>query len=476
MIDALAVFDIGKTNIKLSLVDARGRELAVHRRANEVVEGGLYPHHDVDAMESWLLDKLGELARKAHISAIVPVTHGATAALVDDDGLVLPIADYEQDFAIVQSALSVAACEEYDALRPPFAQTFSPGLGLGLNLGRQLYWQQQRYPEAFGRARRLLMYPQYWAWRLCGVAAGEATSLGCHTDLWQPAHGAYSSLVESCGWSQLMPPLQPAWAELGNLHPHLAQRTGLPLDCRVLCGVHDSNASLLRYLDRRANGPRVVLSTGTWLIAAALDGRLDSLQEQSDMLANVNVLGEPVACMRFMGGREFAELAGASPQVCSEADLQVLVDNQSMALPCFSDAGGPFSGRQGCLTGVSPQTAAGRYALATLYCVLMTEYCLEQLQAPGAVVLEGSFIANPYFAALLAGASGEREVFCSEDGNGTTVGGWMLRHWQEPRRNEALAALKQVKPLRLRGWDAYRDAWRVAVAALARREDAACPV
>jgi L-fuculokinase len=30
------------------------------------------------------------------------------------------------------------------------------------------------------------MYPQYWAWRLCGAAASEATSLGCHTDLWHP--------------------------------------------------------------------------------------------------------------------------------------------------------------------------------------------------------------------------------------------------------------------------------------------------
>ena len=475
MIDALAVFDIGKTNIKLSLVDAQGRALAVRRRANQAVPGGLYPHHDVEAMESWLLDTLGELARQAHISAIVPVTHGATAALVDHDGLVLPIADYEQDFFIAQPARPVAACEEYEALRPPFAQTFSPALGLGLNLGRQLYWQQQRYPEAFGRARRLLMYPQYWAWRLCGVAAGEATSLGCHTDLWQPAQGTYSSLVDDRGWLPLMPPLQSAWTELGSLRPHLARRTGLPSDCRVLCGIHDSNASLLRYLDRHADGPRVVLSTGTWLIAAALDGRLDSLQEQNDMLANVNVLGEPVACMRFMGGREFAELAGASPQVCSEDDLQALVDSRSMALPCFSDCGGPFSGRPGRLTGAPPQTAAGRYALATLYCVLMTEYCLEQLQASGAVVLEGSFIANPFFAALLAGASGERDVFCSEDGNGTTVGGWMLRHWREPRRSEALSAPRQVKPLRLRGWETYREAWRAAVAALVYRAGAACP-
>lgn len=464
MIDALAVFDIGKTNIKLSLVDAQGRELAVRRCANEVAQGGLYPHHNVDAIEAWLLSTLSELAQQAHISAIVPVTHGATAALVGDDGLVLPIADYEQSFQTGSSS------REYEALRAPFEQTFSPTLGVGLNLGRQLYWQQQTYPEAFGRARRLLMYPQYWAWRLCGMAAGEVTSLGCHTDLWQPASGTYSSLVASCGWSHLMPPLHPAWAELGCLHPYLVRQTGLPSDCRILCGIHDSNASLLRYLDRTGNGPRVVLSTGTWLIAAALDGRLDCLQEQNDMLANVNVLGEAVACMRFMGGREFAELAGSTPQVCNEADLQALVDSQSMALPCFSGCGGPFAGQRGRISGSVPETAAGRYALATLYCVLMTEYCLEHLQASGAVVVEGSFTANPYFAPLLAGISGGREVFCSEDGSGTTVGGWMLRHWQDGQRGMALAAPKQVEPLRLHGWDTYREAWQLAVAEICKSD------
>lgn len=459
MTDALAVFDIGKTNIKLSLVDADGRELAVRRRANVVARHGLYPHHDVDAIAAWLLSSLRELAHHAHISAIIPITHGATAALVDADGLVLPVADYEQSFA--------AACPEadYASLRGPFAQTLSPELGQGLNLGRQLHWQQSTYPHAFARARHLLMYPQYWAWRLCGVAAAEVTSLGCHTDLWQPAQGSYASLVAAAGWSHLMPPLRSAWDELGFLHPQLAQQTGLSSICRVLCGIHDSNASLLRYLERSSDSPRVVLSTGTWVIAAALDGHTDVLQEQRDMLANVDVLGEPVACMRFMGGREFAALAGPEPQVCSPADLQALIDANNMALPCFSESGGPFAGQPGCVTGTPPATASARYALATLYCVLMTDYCLDQLQASGAVVVEGSFSANPYFAALLAAISPQRTVFCSEDSSGTTVGGWMLHYWTQPQRRAALAPLIPTVPLYLHQWGAYRQAWRDAVTA-----------
>ena len=104
-------------------------------------------------------------------------------------------------------------------------------------------------------------------------------------------------------------------------------------DCQVLCGIHDSNASLLRYLEADANEqPRTVLSTGTWAIAAAFGARLDRLDETADMLANVNALGQPVACMRFMGGREFSVLAGGSPQLCDVADIARLVEQGTLSL------------------------------------------------------------------------------------------------------------------------------------------------
>lgn len=465
MTGAIAIFDIGKTNIKLSLVDDHGRELAARRRSNAVRRDGPYPHHDVAAIEAWLLAMLRELSMVATIRAIVPVTHGATAALVDDDGLVLPVPDYEHDFPLP------AGCAPYAALRPPFSQTCSPQLGLGLNLGRQLHWLQSSFPEAFARGRRLLMYPQYWSWRLCGVAASELTSLGCHTDLWQPGPRAYSSLVTRCGWSSLMPPLRGAWEALGKIRPALAQEAGLPPDCRVLCGIHDSNASLLRYLAGGPSAPRIVLSTGTWVIAAALDGDLQRLQEHQDMLANISVDGDAVACMRYMGGREFAELAGdithAGP--CGNAELQALVDAGIMALPCFSGCGGPFAGDPGEIIGALPAGGAARYALATLYCVLMADYCLDQLQAAGDVVIEGSFTANPCFAPLLAALSG-RGVYCSDDGSGTTIGGWLLHDWKKPRRNAPLPAPHQATPLPLRGLRAYRDQWRATLLARAAQD------
>ncbi|MGK5044587.1 FGGY-family carbohydrate kinase [Janthinobacterium sp. GB4P2] len=443
--EATVVLDIGKTNAKLTLLGATGAILAEQRCPNSILHTGPYPHHDTERLWDWLQSTLRVFSHQARITAIVPVTHGATAALVDEDGLVLPILDYE-------SALPQALAAEYAALRPAFADSLSPQLPCGLNLGLQLFWLARTYPAQFARARHILTYPQYWAWRLSGVAASEVTSLGCHTDLWQPRQGTYSSLVHAMEWTHLFAPLQPAWTALGPV-----QSNDLLPACQVLCGIHDSNASLLRYLDAEANDqPRTVLSTGTWAIAAAFGAPLDELDETADMLANVNALGQPVACMRFMGGREFSVLAGEQPQACDAADIERLIQQGTLALPCFAESGGPFVGRAGRIVGPPPHNARERYALATLYCALMSDYCLDALGAGGPVTVEGSFTDNPHFASLLAALRPGQEVAVSQDASGTTCGGWMLHRWGEVPVVEASV----TPPLELPGLVAYKETWR----------------
>ena len=451
---ATVVLDIGKTNAKLTLLDAAGAIVAEQRSPNTIVNAAPYPHHDTERLWAWLQATLAAFARLAHITAIVPVTHGATAALVDDDGLVLPVLDYE-------STLPQALAAEYAALRPAFADTLSPQLPCGLNLGLQLFWLAKTFPLEFSRARHILTYPQYWAWRLSGVAASEVTSLGCHTDLWQPLQGDYSSLVGQMGWRELFPAAQAAWSALGPLLPAWQGGMGLPTACQVLCGIHDSNASLLRYLDTGTQAqPRTVLSSGTWLIAAAFGAPLQRLDETADMLANVDALGRPVACMRFMGGREFSMLAGTAPQVCGMDDIARLIRQGTLALPCFAESGGPFVGRAGRIAGPAPRSPAERYALATLYCALMSDYCLDALAAEGPITVEGSFTDNPHFAPLLAALRPAQTVAVSHDASGTTCGGWMLHHWGTAPAPHAARAGAQANAAALAGLAAYRARWR----------------
>jgi sugar (pentulose or hexulose) kinase len=444
--DATIVLDIGKTNVKLTLLDTDGATLAEQRMPNAILHDGPYPHHDTERIWDWMLATFRTFSRIATVGSIVPVTHGATAALVDADGLVMPVLDYE-------SALPEQIGSLYAADRPAFSETYSPALPAGLNLGRQLAWLANTFPDDFARADQILMYPQYWAWRLSGVAASEVTSLGCHTDLWQPVTQQYSSLVARMGWDGLFPPMQPAWAPLGPLLPELVDRTGLPADCKVVCGIHDSNASLLRYL---GDGAGSVLSSGTWLIAASFGTSLDKLDEQSDMLANTNALGQPVACMRFMGGREFGHLAGAAPAECGQADIERLIAQGTFALPCFAESGGPFSGRPGEIVGPAPTSDQERYALATLYCVLMTDYCLDALAASGQVMIEGSFTGNPHFAPLMAALRPGQDIAESDDTSGTTCGGWLLHRWGRSLPAQGTAAI----PSTIAGLSEYRARWR----------------
>ena len=260
----VAVIDVGKTNAKVALVEIESlTEVAVHKTPNKVSTDGPYPHHDVDRLWDFILDSLAMLNRDHGVDAISVTTHGATAALVDGNGdLALPVLDYE-------SPAPDALTERYDEVRPAFSETGSPRLPVGLNLGAQLFWQQAAYPARFAEVAAILMYPQYWVCRLTGIAANEVTSLGCHTDLWNPAARSHSSMVDRLGWRALMAPVRPARDRIGEVRSSVAERAGLDLATPVYCGIHDSNASLLPHLITRKK-PFSVVSTGTWVIAMAL--------------------------------------------------------------------------------------------------------------------------------------------------------------------------------------------------------------
>src|SRR5262245_39886876 len=130
----VAVIDIGKTNAKVALVEMEGfAEVAVRTRPNTVAVDGLYPHYDIDGIWAFILTALAELNREHPIDAVTAITHGASAALIDASGaLAMPVLDYEHE-----GPESLAS--EYDAVRPPFAETGSPRLPGGLNLGAQLF-------------------------------------------------------------------------------------------------------------------------------------------------------------------------------------------------------------------------------------------------------------------------------------------------------------------------------------------------
>ena len=415
----VAVIDIGKTNVKLALVDLDTRsETAALRQPNAPRTDGPYPHHDVEAIWAFILDGLAALRREHSIGAISVTTHGATAALVDAKGdLVLPVLDYE--FAGPDGLR-----EAYEKIRPPFSETGTPKLPGGLNLGAQLFWLQKTFPDAFGQASAILTYPQFWAIKLAGVAASEVTSLGCHTDLWNPYRRDFSSLVDTMGWRGLFPPLRRATDMLGPLRPDVASRIGLDPGTPVACGIHDSNASLLPHLMTR-KPPFAVVSTGTWVVSMAVGARQIALGPERDTLVNVNAFGDAVPSARFMGGREFETIVGDIAARAGDADWRAVLSEPVMLLPSVQRGSGPFPGRTAAWAG--PEPAGGRrFLAASFYLALMTATCLDLIGADGDIVVEGPLAGNEAFLAMLSTATGRPVSAHAQRSTGTSFGAALL--------------------------------------------------
>ena len=420
----LAVLDVGKTHTKLSLVDADGRVGETRARANAIRRVGKVRRLDADAIESWLVATLAEFAATADIEAIVPVAHGAAAALIVDDRLAAPVLDYE-------SKLPAAIAAAYQALRDPFERTLSPLLPMGLNLGAQLFWQETLCGALWPARAGVLPWPQYWAWRLCGVKASEVTSLGCHTDLWYPREKDYSDLAKNRGWDGRFAPLMPAGAVLGRVRPEIAQATGLSGACEIHCGIHDSNAALVAARAMRAVQGKAftLVSTGTWFIALQSGAAgLPPLDPARDTLANVDVEGRPIPSSRFMGGREYAAIQrgrlGAVPNI---DDASRLVARGVLTRPSFVDGSGPFPAAKGAIDGAA-QSRREKAALASLHLALMQDVCLDLIAAEGPVLIEGRFADDPLFAPALAALRPGQPVLVCSLGDGIALGAARLRH------------------------------------------------
>ncbi len=442
------MLDVGKSNVKLVLVDAATlAETRVLGMPNRVRPGPPYPHYDIEGIWEFVLEGLRELRP----DAIAVAAHGAAAALLAADRtLAAPVLDYEHDGPDGMAAA-------YDALRPPFAETGSPRLPRGLNLGAQLHWQLARDPSLDAALAAVVTYPQYWAGRLTGVWRTEVTSLGAHTDLWTPGAGTFSALVRRLGLAGRMAPLTRADACLGPVLPAIAAAAGLAPGTPVFAGLHDSNASLYPHLLARP-APFTVVSTGTWVIAMAVGGSA-ALDPARDTLVNVDALGGPVPSARFMGGREFGLIAGPEPARVTDAATAAVLDGPVMLWPSFEPTSGPFPGRApGWSHDAARLAPAEIAAAASLYLALMTATCLALVGAAGPVIVEGPLAANGLYLDMLEVASG-LATGAARGTTGTAVGAALLTGIAapEPEPPEPRSVARR-EALRV-----YAERWRAVV-------------
>jgi sugar (pentulose or hexulose) kinase len=310
----------------------------------------------------------------------------------------------------------------------------------------------QTDPGLLARTAHVVTWPQYWGFRLTGEVACDLSSLGCHTDLWNPGAGSWSSLPARLGLAARMaPPRRPA-EPLGALTPAVQRETGLgPVP--VLTGIHDSNASLVPHLLGR-EPPFAVVSTGTWVISMAIGGTKPPLDPARDTLVNVSALGVPVPSARFMGGREYDLMRSARPVTPTDQDASRVRDAGLMLLPAVVRGSGPFPARPHRWTH-EPQTDAEREIALGYALALTTATCLDLIGAQGPTVVEGPFAANPWFLTMLASAT-DRPAIASRARTGTALGAALLFCSAAPPRRD----LEVVLPIP--GHRDYVAAWVAA--------------
>ncbi|MDP9010451.1 MAG: carbohydrate kinase [Pseudomonadota bacterium] len=454
------VLDIGKTLSKASLWDESGVCVRQRSRPNQTLTVGAYRALDAAAIEVWLKAVLAQYATLGPIEAIIPVAHGAGAALIRDGRLQAAPLDYEWAGVAEQRAIYQHECD-------PFVFTGSPSLPAGLNLGLQLHWLDSLHSSSLSSAQ-ILPWAQYWAWLLCGVAASEVTSLGCHTDLWRPFDRAPSELAVRRGWAERLAPPKPANTILGTLCWDLALHTGLSPAVKIYCGLHDSNAALLAARSHREieSHDATVLTTGTWFTAMRSPlqtdaARFTSLAERRDCLVNVDVSGAPVPSSRFMGGREIETLIGASARQSDAppAPEQIkhavrVVQSGAMILPSVVPGVGPFPNATLRWVG-APQDAGDAVVRAHLYAALMADASLDLIGSSDTLVIDGRFSSAPVFVQALARLRTATRVFVSHDENGVARGALRLVKGAESETT----ALERVPPLPI-DLAYYRHRWR----------------
>jgi sugar (pentulose or hexulose) kinase len=455
------VLDIGKTLSKLTLWTADGTLLARATRPNEKVATRHYAALDVHGIEAWVAETLKDFAAHGRIGAIFPVGHGATAAIVRDGALACLPMDYEQP--IDESERRI-----YDRQRDGFAHTGSPALPNGLNLGAQLFVLERLYPDLLDGGSIILPWPQYWAWRLSGVAASEVTSLACHSDLWAPEAGKPSHFAERRKWAAHFAPLRRAADILGPITPDWADRCGLPADVAIHCGIHDSNAALIaaRGFPEIDGKEATVLSTGTWFVAMRTPGwgvHLDtvSLSESRDCLINVDAFGELVPSSRFMGGREIELLTGIDTRrIDIKPDQPGLVEaigrviaGDMRVMPGFAPGTGPFPRSEGRWIN-KPKQDADRRAAVSLYAALVANVALDLIDARERILIEGRFAEAQVFVRGLASLRPNDQIFVCNAHNDVSFGALRL---MDPSLRPA-SRLVPVAPLDVE-IDPYRKRW-----------------
>ena len=293
----VAIFDVGKTNKKLFLID-ENYQIVYERSARfvETVDEDGEPCENLESLKSSVYDSLNQVLqmKEFDIKAVNFSTYGASFVYLDEHGDPLtPLYNYLKEYP---EALKTDFYAKYGGEEKISLETASPVLG-SLNSGMQVFRLKNEKPEVFAKIKYALHLPQYLSYLITGKAVADITSIGCHTQLWDFNKNQYHQ-----------------WVTAENIDEKFGQFTAA--DCsmetrfenhvfKVGVGLHDSSAALIPYL-ANFNTPFVLISTGTWCINLNPFNQepLTAEELKQDCLCYMHYKGKPIKASRLFAGNE----------------------------------------------------------------------------------------------------------------------------------------------------------------------------
>lgn len=451
--ESVAVFDIGKTNKKLTLYSTQLDAIySTSVTIGEVVADGFLAE-DLASLEDWIRESLDELGGRFSIGAITVTTFGATIALVDSAGqLVFPVLSYNHQPPLDELDECFA---QLGPLRRLYVETATPQYGQLLNAGIQLLWLRLRHPDRFRRVVSTLFLPQYISFLLSGRKAVEKTSLGCHTYLLDFQTMGFSSVARKADLVRLFAPeFARPWDVIGHCKQLVARDTSRRDPCKVTAGLHDSSASILPYILEQTSD-FVLASTGTCceFLIREHEYEFRSVDYESNLLRYVDPVGRPVKAAGFKGGEEhdhYTELIRDRYAVdvweIEYDDLilaQILASADSFVIPQVSPGYGMFARSHGRIVGDAfdngPSSAYHLLNLSLAVQSYLAVRCLTSASDVRDIYVEGGFAKNTIYLRALSSISPRRRVMVSNIDEATSLGAALC----------AVAAHQETSPMAL---------------------------
>jgi L-fuculokinase len=293
-VKVIAIFDVGKTNKKLLLLDEQYQLVYEEsKQLDEIADEDGFTCEDVQALTDWVKDSFARLLNEKQfdIKAVNFSAYGASFVYLDKEGKVmLPLYNYLKPYPV---NLQKKFYTDYGGEHIVARQTASPVLG-NLNSGMQLYRLKHEKPDMFSKIKWALHLPQYLSYILSSGIHSDITSVGCHTNLWDFQYNKYHDWIYGESIADKLPSIVPFYTIAGYYN-------NIP----VGLGLHDSSAALIPYL-ASFRQPFILLSTGTWCISlnAFNQAQLTNNELNQDCLCYLSYEGKPVKASRLFAGYE----------------------------------------------------------------------------------------------------------------------------------------------------------------------------